>query len=213
MKLRKEEISRKLLHLFALLMPLGIFYLPIVFNLSKWFPAFVLGVIFLLSLIIEILRFKFSQIQKCFLKFFGSMMRKKEEFSITGSTYIIGSGFLCSLFFVNRSEIAFISLFSFIISDAVAALVGIEFGKIKIRGKSLEGSLACFLTAFILLYFLYPLFPFVMENFGGSFSLKSSVKIAFIIALLEFYTLRFFKFEINDNLYVPVLCGFAISFV
>ncbi|MDY0362910.1 MAG: hypothetical protein RBR08_15790 [Desulforegulaceae bacterium] len=213
MKLEKEEILRKLLHLFALSMPVGIYYLPVYFSLSKWFPAVFLGIIFILSLTIEILRFKSAFIQKLFLKFFGSMMRKKEEFSITGSTYIICSGFLCSLIFVNRPEIAFISLFSFILADAAAALVGIEFGKIKIRNKSLEGSLACFFTAFVLIYFLFPGFTLVMENFKGSFSLKASAKISFLIALLEFYSLKFFKFEINDNLYVPVLCGIAISFI
>lgn len=213
MKLKKEEILRKLLHLIALSMPAGIFYLPQTFNLSKWFPAAVLGIIFFLSLAAELLRFRFIIVQKYFLKFFGSMMRKKEKFSVTGSTYIICSGFLCAVFFVNRPEIAFISLFSFILADAAAALVGIEIGRIKIRGKSIEGSLACFFTAFILLYFLYPEFPFLMENFGGSFSVKTSIQISFIIAMLEFYSVKIFDFEINDNLYVPVLCGFAVSFV
>jgi dolichol kinase len=213
MKLQKEEILRKLLHLIALLIPLGIFYMPQYFMLSKWLPAFVLGIIFSLSFIVEILRFRIKRIQKYFLKVFGSMMREKEEFSVTGSTYIIGSGFLCSVFFVNRPEIAFISLFSFILADASAALAGIEFGRIKIRGKSLEGSLACFFTAFILLHFIYPKFPLVMENFGGFFSLKNSLEISFIIAFLEFYSIKIFKFEINDNLYVPVLCGFAVSFI
>ncbi|MCB9481028.1 MAG: hypothetical protein H6680_04300 [Desulfobacteraceae bacterium] len=213
MKLEKAEILRKLLHLFALTMPFGIYYIPNYFGLSKWFPAITLGGVFILSLLTEILRFKSPVIQKIFIKLFGSMMRKKEEFSITGSTYIICSGFLCSVIFVNRPEIAFISLFSFIIADAAAALVGIEFGRIKIRNKSLEGSFACFFTAFVLVYFLFPVFPFLMENFGGAFSLEASIKISFIIAFLEFYSLKFFKYDINDNLYVPVLCGLAISFV
>jgi dolichol kinase len=213
MKLEKQEILRKLLHIAALLMPIGIFYVPEIFNLSKWVPVYVLGTLLFASVLTEVARFKSSFVQKIFLKFFKNMMRKKEEFRITGSTYILGSGFLCSLFFVNRPEISFIALFVFILGDAAAALVGIEFGKIKIRNKSLEGSAACFLTVFILIYFVFPYFPGIMENFGGCLLLKHALQLSFIVALLEFYTIKIFGTEINDNLYVPVLTGFVLFLI
>lgn len=213
MKLTKEEISRKVLHLFALLIPAGIFYVPVVFNTSKWLPGLVLGFFLLISLVTEFLRLYNETIQKLFLIFFKGMMRKKEEASVTGSTYIFASGFICSVIFVNRPEISFISLFIFILGDAAAALVGIEFGRIKIKGKSLEGSCGCFLTCFILLYFVFPLFPLVMENFSGSMGFYFCVQTAFLVTILELYPIKIFGFEINDNLYVPVLCGAAISFI
>lgn len=213
MKLKREEILRKLLHIFALLMPAGIFYLPEIFNLSKWFPPILLSIIFFISFMVEIIRLKNSLVQKYFLKFFKTMMRKKEDGTITGSTYIIGASFLCSFLFVDRPEISFISLSVFILGDAAAALIGIEFGKIKIRGKSLEGSFACFLVAFFLLYFIFPYFPGVLEYFSGSFDLVMALKLAFMFTILEFYSIKIKNFELNDNLYVPVLCGVAISFI
>ncbi|PID77787.1 MAG: hypothetical protein CSB21_03575 [Deltaproteobacteria bacterium] len=213
MKLTREELFRKLLHFFALLIPAGIYYVPYIFKLSKWLPAYVLGCLMAVSIFIETARRENSFVQKYFLKFFLIMMRKNEIKSFTGSTYIIASGFICSVVFVNRPEVSFISLFSFILGDAAAAIIGIEFGRIRIRGKSIEGFLACFAVVFLLNFYLFPKLPYIMENFAGAFSLQACFKISFLVSILEFYSIRVFNIEINDNLYVPVLCGLAILFV
>jgi len=213
MKLRKEEILRKLLHLIALAMPAGIYFIPEIFGFSKWFPSIVLGVLLLISFLIEVLRRKIDIVQKFVMKFFGSMMRAKETSSVTGSTYIIASGFICSAVFVNRPEISFIALSTFILGDAAAALIGIEFGRIRIRGKSVEGFLGCFFSVFIMVYYLFPYLPEIMYNFGGHFDFLIALQFSFLVSFLEFNSIKIAGFDINDNLYVPVLCGLAISFI
>lgn len=213
MKLTKEEILRKLLHIFALLIPLGIYYLPEIFQLPEYTAPLIVGGLVFISFLTELLRFRFKFIQKIFMNFFGKMMRKNERFEITGSTYILGGGFLCTCFFMDRPDISFISLFVFILGDAAAALVGIEFGKHKIRNKSIEGCLGCFFTSLFLLIFVIPLFPGVMDNFGGGLSPVKACFISLVVTVLELYGIKIFNHEFNDNLYVPVLLGCSILIV
>lgn len=210
MQLSSQEICRKLLHLFALLMPIGIFYAP-----ALHFPGIVvpgtLAFLFFGSIIVEFLRFRNPFIQNLFLKLFGSMLRKEEDFKITGSTWIIGAGFLCSLFFTHSEYISFIVLTLFVLGDAAAALVGISLGRIKIGKKSLEGSLACFCTCLLLFYAVLPFIPGVLNTWGGKPPIIISFVTAFIITIFELVPLKITsKIVINDNLAVPVIAGFVI---
>jgi hypothetical protein len=75
-KLSKEEIRRKLLHLFALVMPVGIFYGP-EWSFPPLFMTIILGTLFFVSVIVEFMRFKSPVVQTFFFKFFGSNLRKE----------------------------------------------------------------------------------------------------------------------------------------
>jgi dolichol kinase len=210
-RLSKEEISRKLLHLFALLMPVSIYYGP------EWsFPGFlvplILGTLFVLSVIIEFLRFKSPAVQSFFFKCFGSMLRKEEHFKITGSTWVIGAGFACSLLFAREPYISFIVLFLFILGDAMAALVGISIGRTKIGKKSLEGSLACFVTCLALFYLVFPLFPGLLDAWNHRLPHGIVLVTALVITVFELIPLKVHpKIVINDNLAVPIIAGYVIK--
>jgi dolichol kinase len=209
-KLTKEEIRRKLLHLFALLMPVSLFYAPR-FLVPAIVVTIVFGVLFFGSIAVELLRFNHPVIQKIFFALFGSMLRKEEHVRITGSTWVIGSGFLCSILFCKQPHIAFITLSLFIIGDAAAALVGIGIGKIRIGKKSLEGSLACFVTCLLLFKFLFPWLPWLLDGWGGKVPLSILFSTAFTITLFELIPLRITKkITINDNLAVPVIAGYVV---
>jgi len=209
MALRKEEIARKLLHLFALLMPLGIFYIPKMEFTNAWMvPIGVLGFLLGGSVIVESLRFRMPTVQKYFIKFFGHMLRKEEDKQTTGSTYVIGAALICSILFYHHKHISFMVLSLFILGDAIAAIVGLSIGRIKIGKKSLEGSAACFLLCFIMFYTVFPHMPGVLEPWGG--------KVIFLIALISSLSITIFeliplkissKITINDNLAVPVITG------
>ncbi len=212
MKLQKEEIYRKLLHLLALLMPAGIFYLP-QYGYPSWLPASVLGFLLLTSLGTEFVRLQHPSTGRIFLSLFGKMMRAKETNEITGSTWIIAGAFLCSILFMDFPSAAFISLFLFITGDAAAAITGISLGRTKILGKSLEGCLGCFLCCLFCLYFIIPLFRDVLAPWNGSLSLGSKLVLAFVITVLELVPVRFGSININDNLAAPVLGGLFIRFL
>ncbi|MDR0307164.1 MAG: hypothetical protein LBI42_10050 [Chitinispirillales bacterium] len=211
MALRKEEITRKLLHLFALLMPLGIFYLPhekFQITISHWIPVGILGGLLFGSVVVESLRFRVPAVQKYFIKFFGHMLRQEESTKTTGSTYVIGAALICSILFINNKHISFMVLSLFILGDAVAAIVGLSIGRIKIGKKSLEGSAACFLLCMTLFYAVFPYMPFVLDPWGGSVPLLIAAVSSLSITVFELIPLKITpKVTINDNLAVPVITG------
>lgn len=211
MQLLKHEINRKLLHLLALLMPTGIFYIPKTLDVSYLVPAIILAFLLLGSILMETLRFRVTTIQKIFLRCFGSMLRKEEEAITTGSTYFIGAAFVCSILFRNVPHIAFMSLTLFILADAIAALVGQSIGRIKIGKKSLEGSLACFFLC-LGMFFLFPQIPLLLDVWDGSIPIPLILITSISITLLELIPLKITKnFTINDNLAVPVIAGLIMD--
>jgi len=213
MRLPKEEIARKLLHLFALTMPAGIYYLPKI--TGAWYhPTIILAVLFFGSVIVEKLRQVHPQVQDIFYKFAGSMLRKEEKHTTTGSTWVIGSALICSILFKDNPWISCVVLTLFILGDAVAALVGMSMGRIKIGKKSLEGSAACFLLSFLLSYLVFPFVPGVLSPLGGKISFAAAVVTSFAITIFELVPLRITsKITINDNLAVPVIAGYVLLFM
>jgi dolichol kinase len=211
MLLSKEEIRRKLLHLFALLMPVAIFYGP------RWsFPGYLVPVtlftLFASSVIVEALRFKIPAIQRIVLTVFGSMMRKEEHFKVSGWTWVIGAAFLCTILFSNYKHISFIALTIFIIGDAMAALVGISLGRIRIGSKTLEGSLACFIVCIMLFYLVFPFIPGLFDVWGCNKAPSLIIWItSFVITIFELIPLKIApKITINDNLAVPIIAGYVM---
>lgn len=207
MGLRKEEITRKLLHLFALLMPIGIFYMPR-WSLPEYLAAGILAFLLTGSVIIESLRFRVPVIQKLFFRFFGSMLREEESSKTTGSTYVIGAALLCSILFRNHPHISFMVLSLFILGDAIAAIVGLSIGRIRIGKKSLEGSAACFLLCMVLFYGVFPFVPELLNQWDGKVPVTIAVVTSLAVTLFELIPLRIApKIVINDNLAVPVIAG------
>ncbi|QTA89766.1 diacylglycerol/polyprenol kinase family protein [Desulfonema magnum] len=214
MALTKPEINRKLFHLFALLLPAGIFYLPKIFDIHDLIPAAIL--IFLLFSIaaIEILRFNFPKTNEIFQSCFAFMLRKEEDQKITGSTYLIGSALICSILFRKVPHISFMSLTLFILGDAVAALVGQSMGKIKIGKKSLEGSLACFILCLVLFFAVFPYVPLLLDAWGDSVPLPLVFIASFAITFFELIPMKITKcFTLNDNLAVPVIAGLVMNYL
>ncbi|MBN1382621.1 MAG: hypothetical protein JXA41_13195 [Deltaproteobacteria bacterium] len=207
MTLTKEELFRKLLHLFALLMPVGIFYLP------KWtMPLCAMPVILALILAgcmtVEYCRSNLPDVQNIFVNLFGSMLRKEESTMITGATWIVSSAFLCSLLFINHPHLSFIALTLFILGDAAAALVGITIGKTKIGKKSLEGSSACFILCLLLFYFVFPYVPGLLDIWGGKAPTVIIWTTSFVVTFFELIPLKITTdLTINDNLAVPIIAG------
>jgi dolichol kinase len=213
MPLTKQEINRKLFHLFALLLPIGIFYLPKVFGISEVIPPVILTGLLLAIAVLETARFRKPEIQKKFRVCFGSMLRQEENKTITGSTYFIASAMICSFLFLNEPHISFMALTLFSIGDAAAAVAGQSIGKIKIGKKSLEGSLACFIACVILFVALFPHLPFLLDEWGGSAPLSLVLITAFAITLFELIPLKITKdLVINDNLSVPVIAGLVMKY-
>lgn len=214
MTLTKQEINRKLFHLFALLLPIGIFYFPKIFGMSELMPPVILVFLLLGIAVLETVRFRKPEIQKKFRACFGAMLRDEENRTITGSTYFVASAMLCSFLFLNEPHISFMALTLFSIGDAAAAVAGQSIGRIKIGKKSLEGSLACFTACIVLFLGLFPHLPFVLDAWGGSAPLSLVFITALVITVFELIPLKISEnFVINDNLSVPVIAGLVMKYI
>jgi dolichol kinase len=223
MALPKEEIYRKVLHIFSgSIIPSLILYIPIYVPHFSSFPSWftpelyppVLACVFTAMFIsIEILRFKVPFIQNLFYGLSGATLRPYEDKKMTGATYMVAGAFICSIVFIKQPFISFMVLCSFIWGDAVAALVGQSIGRIKIGKKSFEGSLGCFVLCMILYIAIFPLVPHLLDAWHGRMPFLLALISSLCITVMELFPFTFAKKHvINDNLTVPVLTGIVMQF-
>ena len=211
MKITKQEINRKLLHGLAVVIPVGIFYGPDLFGFSRTIACFIIGSLFLFCLLIEAVRLNHSPFRNWFFRSFGVMMREVEAKQLTGATYVLAGSVICSLFSLyseSAAAAAFIGLTLFILGDAVAALVGKAFGRIRIGNKSMEGALGCYFFCVLIAALVFPKLPAFLAGWGGQLSLIHIIGISASVSLLELFPIRIGKVVLNDNLYVPVAVSF-----
>ncbi len=191
-------------------MPVGIYYLPQL-GFSWYVPTLILAIMVGGSVIIEKLRQVNPVAQALFYKVVGPMLRKEEKHRATGSTWLIGAAFICSIIFHNDPWVAFVVLTLFILGDAIAALVGMSIGRVRIGGKSLEGSAACFSLCLALFYVLFPFVPGLIRSPGGCLPIVVTLATSLTITVFELVPLRITpKLIINDNLAVPVIAGMVL---
>jgi dolichol kinase len=181
------EIKRKLVHLSTLVIPLG-YELTSKETVLSFLIPLALGL-----LAVDLLRRYHSGLASLFRKLFlGRVLREKEEHTLMGSTYFLLSS--CLVLVLFPKTIAILSLLILILSDTCAALVGKGIGKISIFGKTLEGSMAFFLSA-LLIVLIYP----QGDRFAGTLAAAGAT-------LIEVLPIR-----VDDNLTIPLTAG-AIMF-
>lgn len=221
MKLRGEEIQRKILHGFTgIIYPAGIFFLPHLANhypvlpssIPGWaYPTIVLAIVQVFFFVMEYLRFRVPAVQKMVLASIGGMMRQEEKVRMTGATYINASALICSVLFRNYPHISVMVLSSFIWGDAIAALIGQSMGKTKIGSKSLEGSLSCFALCMGLFVVGFPAVPGLLEPWSGKIPFFVALVGSLSITVLELFPIRLSsKYVLNDNLTVPIVTGILL---
>lgn len=156
----RDELVRKLIHLFSLSVPIVYYFIP------RSLGIIVLSVMTFIGLLTEALRYYVPAFNNFFTSAFGFLLRKHEvdrkRKNLTGATYVFISALICIIIF---PKIIFITAFSvLIISDIMAALIGRRYGKHKFLAKSLEGTLAFFVSA-ILVIFITPKFLGLPEEY------------------------------------------------
>ncbi len=181
------EITRKLVHLATLVIPVGYALTSEETVLTFLIPLFVC----LLS--VDLLRHFHSGLASLFRKyFFGRVLREEEKPTFMGSTYFLFSTILTILLFPK--SIAMASLLILILADTSAALIGKGVGRVSIYGKTLEGSLAFLLTS-LLIVWIYP----NLNRLSGSLGSLGATVIEIL------------PIKINDNLTIPLIAGAIMS--
>ena len=137
------EIRRKAIHLSFILVPL--IYLYDV--LPKRCSGRGLLAAVLVSLVFELARMHDARVRLLLSRFFRDLVRRHESKQLLGSTYLLIAAVLTIELF--SKEVAVASLGALVLGDSAAALVGKTMGRVRILGKTLEGSVACFVVSFL----------------------------------------------------------------
>ncbi len=144
----RDELIRKMIHLCSLSFPI------IYYFISRHDAILILTGFTIFSLTIELWRYLSPKAGEVFYRLFGFLLREHEmdakKKNLSGATYVFLSALLCALIF---PKIIFLMAFPIlIVSDTFAALIGRRFGKHKFLAKSLEGTLAFFVSAVIVVF-------------------------------------------------------------
>lgn len=189
----KNEILRKIIHLFDSIIPLSLFYI------SRENLLVILMPITVLFILLDISRHHVLFLGKLYSRFFNFVTREIEnkKNNVTGASYYL-LGCLIVVYFFDDINIIMSSLLIMSISDSFAALIGVKYGRTKIYGnKSLEGSFSFFVSTIIILNVF-------IHNLSGF----EYIIISILITLVELFSF----YRVNDNLTIPVFSAILLKY-
>lgn len=188
------EFVRKSVHLLSLSIPIVYYYL------SKSSALYILVPMTAVFLFVDLARYYSKTIEGLFFTYFGFMLRKRETDKkhkrLNGATYVVISATLCVLIFPKFITLTCFSVL--IISDIAAALVGRRYGRHKFISKSLEGSLAFFFSAVIVVAVAPKINYLLPEYLLG----MAAALIGTVVEALPA--------DIDDNLSIPLSVGSSL---
>ena len=183
------EIKRKIVHLASLVIPLGYCFMARETVLT-WVVLICLGFLF-----VDVLRHFHPGMALLFQRYFiGTVLREKENHTLMASTYFLIS--TCMVIFFFPKSIAIASILILIISDTCAAWVGRGLGKVRLLGKTLEGSTA-FLLSSLAIVWSYP----GLDGWAGS------------VAAVGATLVEILPLPVDDNLTIPLVAASLMFFV
>jgi dolichol kinase len=189
----RYEFARKAIHLSSLLIPL------IYCRISRELALMILTPLTAGFLLVDILKNFVPVISTWYHGTFAPMLRQhelqKDRIHLNGATWITLSAFILIAIFPKMIAVTAFAMVS--VSDTMAALVGRKFGKHRFGEKSLEGSLAFFVSAFA----IAAVMPGVL--------LPAGVVMAIAGTVAEAMDIRIRGFKIDDNITVPMASAIA----
>jgi|GEM_PF-606996 len=194
--LNTQEVKRKLAHFLAAFYILGYLLLPRKVILP------IVGSLLGIVILVELLRFLSPPLNKFLFSTIGKLLsyRNVEYINPSGLIYTFAGAFFTMLLF-KRKEIIILSLCYQVFGDSMAALVGTAIGKTKIlKSKTLEGSLACFLTCLLCAYIVIP-----------SYEHKITVMLLSSVAatLIELFPFP----KPSDNFWLPFISAVLLKYL
>lgn len=161
---------------------------------SKRTSLLILGASVIVLLVIDILRFGTPWGRQLFRIFFGQLAGKKEDDGPNASFFYAVSLLVAVLLFEPR--IAMGAIVSLAVGDPLAGIVGSLFGRIRVKGKAVEGAVVNLVVCFFLIDLLVPS-PWIALAGAAA---GAAVELAHIP-------------KVDDNLSVPIASGLAMTIV
>ncbi len=183
----RQELTRKLIHISSSIIPLSIWYYGIDI-MQVW--------IITIAITLILLDFgrRFSPLLKnIYNALFIFVTRPKEFKRVSGAAWVFSGAALTVLLF--KEDIVIVSLLVLSLADSAAAIIGLKYGDTRLFNKSLEGSTAFFLTAFLLIYIL------------TSFPIWIKISTALAATAAELFSNE----KINDNILIPLTTAASLT--
>lgn len=193
----KHELVRKAIHMCSLSIPIVYYFL------TKEQALFILLPLTVSFLVVDIARYYSDVVSRWFYSWFGWLLRKHEQQGsakqLSGATNVLLSACFCVLVF---PKIITVNAFAvLIVSDTTSALIGRRFGKHRFFKKSLEGSLAFFFSA-VLVILLAPKVERLPIEYGiGAAACAIGAVVEAVSGLID------------DNISIPISIGFTMWFL
>lgn len=188
-----SELKRKMIHISSSWIAFAYLFL------NKEIMLIILGAAFIGCLLFDVFRVYSKSFNKFYLKYIGPVLRSHEyhikKITFTGATYLMFAALLCVIIFPKEVAIAAILLMT--IGDAAAAIVGKSFGKVNIFTKTLEGSIAFFVSGIIIVFLMPKLSTDPNELYVG-------IAAVIVTSIIEVMPLK-----LDDNITVPVVFGLS----
>lgn len=204
---RYRENIRKAFHALGIIIPFAILFL------NRKTAIILLIIATILLLIADYNNFFVLLKRNSFLKKFILLFREKEltKGKLTGLSWLL-IGMLVTISAFDKQVVA-LSFVVLIFGDAFAALIGKNFGKVKLCGsKTLEGLLAFIISSIVASFFFI---KYVMQSVILSqvfefkkMSLISTANITYIVIAILFSAITELiakDIEIDDNFAIPVV--------
>jgi dolichol kinase len=186
-------IFRKTWRLCGLVFPL-IYILTGSRETTLFYIALALG----FFLLIEIFRFLNAGFNGWLFERFRLVLKEKERRRILATTTFLVSILLVAIFF--RKEVAIYSISFLIFGDIASALIGKNFGRIKIKDKTLEGGIAFFITC---------LFTAAALNL-----IKVDLPLLVVlIGALTATVVELLPLPLDDNFTIGLTCGIVMEII
>lgn len=177
----------------------GIIFPSIYYFTNKITTIFIILPFLCIFIIIEILRFSIFRFNERLFSIFRYILKDKERKNLLTTTWFLLSTLLAVALF--RKDIAIMAILFLIFGDSASALFGLRFGHTKIIGnRSLEGSLAFFVTCIII--------GIIMNFTKVSLSWLVVILGALAATIAELLPLPF-----DDNFTIALFSGIFMSIV
>ncbi|OIQ20522.1 MAG: hypothetical protein BM556_00845 [Bacteriovorax sp. MedPE-SWde] len=160
----------------------------------------ILGIATCIFYVYEQIRIKYPEFRSIFSKVSNYLLRAEEQLKESASIPFLMGILLTILTFPKY--MALVAIFTLAISDPFSAVIGIMFGKTKIKEhRSLEGCIAFFGSTFVVhILVLFSLYP------------ESNIKL-FFISLFSSIIVTWFDYlalKIDDNLTIPIVTALSL---
>jgi dolichol kinase len=189
-----SELIRKCVHLASLTIPIVYYYIHRETALLFLVPMV------LFSIGIDVGRYHIPAIHRMVEKLFDKILRPHERNAglLSGATYVLISALICVAVFPKLITVTAFSIL--IVSDSASAILGRKFGKHRFLDKSLEGTLAFFVSAWLVVLITPKAGPMPVEYIIGAFAaIVGGVAEAASVSL-----------HVDDNFSIPVSIGLTM---